>query len=97
MSIDFGEYTLWGPVTDTDELIDSSGIYVVLDSRDYGKVLDVGKSKTVKSRIENHSRRAQWLQHARFFAYAVYWCSETEMENIETYLRHELVPLCGEW
>lgn len=55
MSIDFGGYTLWGPVTDTDELFDSSGVYVVLDSGDYGKVLDVGVSKTVKSRIENHN------------------------------------------
>lgn len=96
MSIDFGEYTLWGPVMDTDELFESSGVYIVLDARDYHTVLDVGVSKTVKSRIENHNRRAQWYQHAIFLAYAVYWCSETEMENIETYLRRELVPLCGE-
>lgn len=97
MSIKLGEYRLRGPVTDTDELFDSSGVYVVLDARDYNRVLDVGMSNSVKSRIENHDRRVQWHQYTSYFAYAVYWCSESsQMLNIEAYLRRELIPLCGE-
>lgn len=97
MSIKFGECGLWGPVTDTDDLFDSSGVYVVLDARDYNRVLDVGMSNSVKSRIENHDRRVQWHQHARYFACVVFWSSESsQILNIEAYLRRELVPLCGE-
>lgn len=57
MSIRIGKYNFEGPNSSPSSLRNISGVYAILGSKG-GKnfVADVGESKEVRERVENHDR-----------------------------------------
>lgn len=84
-----------GPYSDTVYLKHQSGVYLIVDGSNHDKVVDVGSSGDVKSRIENHDRKNLWKKNARTLAYAVRYCIELQRLGIELKLRSELDPPVG--
>lgn len=54
-------YTFEGPYTSTNYLADKSGVYAIIDKKaSSSRLLDVGESSEVKTRIERHDRQREW-------------------------------------
>lgn len=102
MSIPLSGYEFRGLYPSAESLQDSSGVYAVLTQLDDGKfrVLDVGESATVRSRVENHDRAESWLEHVvNGIHYAVYYTHGLQQSGrmeIEQELRAIYNPPCGE-
>ena len=102
MSIEISGYVFSGPYTSSLSLEDRSGVYVVLtptDSTHY-RVLDVGESARVRTRVENHDRRSCWRRHANRGAicYAAYYMPGSQQSGrqaIEKKIRKQYKPPCG--
>ena len=80
MSIRIGGYDFEGPypISETWRLRDASGVYAIL-TRNGSKyrLVDVGESATVKSRVENHDREDCWRREEVSGLYvAVLYCNE---------------------
>jgi hypothetical protein len=59
-------YAFDGPYRETASLKDTAGIYRIVDEfSGRQQMLDVGESRSVKSRVEGHRRRDCWTQHRR--------------------------------
>jgi len=98
MSIKIGNYNFDGPYGSTNSLENKSGVYVILDcnSNDSCKVIDIGESKEVKDRVENHDREGCWTRNvSNTRKYAVKYCSESDRMQIEQELRKQYNPPCG--
>lgn len=103
MSITIGNYDFSGPFKSTSSLEDKGGIYAILtpSTANNYKVLDVGESGNVKSRVENHDRKSCWERNANSggLSYAVYYTpgmTESERQKIEHEIREKSKPTCGE-
>lgn len=102
MSIEIGEYKFEGPYTSTESLRDSPGVYLVLC---YGgekhHPIDVGESKTVKSRVEDHDRKPCWRRNCNStLVVAVLYTphlDEAGRRKIEQEIRNLYDFPCGEW
>ncbi len=84
-----------------DKVEDRAGVYVVLDVRRGGRlrVLDVGESARVRSRLAAHDRKREWLQKANgepqvMILYTPYRKRQGRRQ-IERALRSWYNPLCG--
>jgi hypothetical protein len=102
MTIKFSKYSFDGPFTSVDALEDRSGVYMVLCEMDQGyRVLDVGESKEVKSRVESHDRVSCWEDNCQgTLAYAAHYTPRKQQfgrRAIELRIRleHGRLP-CGE-
>lgn len=93
MTIQILNYQFDGAFPDTTHLRNSSGVYIVLDNS--GKVIDVGESATVKTRLENHDRKECWQQYGNV-KFAVYYTNENARMRIEKEIRNVSNPPCGE-
>ena len=59
-------YTFDGPYSDTDDLKDESGVYVVVCNKSGSyDPLDVGEAAKVKNRIETHTRKKCWSDNCK--------------------------------
>jgi hypothetical protein len=103
MSISLAGYEFAGPYTATSALEERSGVYAILTptTTNRYRVIDVGESATVKSRVENHDRKPCWLRHADSggIRYAVYYTPgqpQASRQLIEQKIRQEYKPPCGE-
>ena len=100
MSITIGKYSFEGPFTDTASLKNQSGVYVVLcqsGQSNHSKVVDVGESGDVRNRVENHDRKDCWRRNCTgTLAFAVYYCDAASRIRIESELRKQYNPPCGE-
>ena len=64
MSISVGDYVFEGPYNSTENLKNNSGVYVIVCKRwEEYYLIDVGESKEVKNRIENHDRVECWKKN----------------------------------
>ena len=95
-------YNFEGPYTSTDSLRDSSGVYAILTrphANESWSVIDIGESAQVKSRIENHDRKACWNRNNRGMVAAavLYTPSWTAAQrcSVEASLRDQYAPACG--
>jgi hypothetical protein len=98
--IQIGEYSFEGPFTSTASLLDSSGIYAILsDNGPNYKVLDIGESATVRTRVETHDRTACWRRSAAGkICVAVLYTPHLQSSGrvaIEHTLRLKFTPPCG--
>lgn len=90
-----------GPYTHTDALLDRSGIYAILtdDPVTTYKVIDVGESGEVKTRIENHDRKPCWTRNnkGRLYVAVLYTpgANQAGRVEIEQQLRSRINPVCG--
>jgi hypothetical protein len=91
-----------GPFTNTASLADNAGVYAILTrgpANESWTVIDVGESGQLKSRIENHDRKACWNRKSRgTVAVAVlYTTSWNSIQRcaLESSLREQFAPACG--
>ena len=101
MSIKIGNYTFEGPYNNTSSLQDKSGVYVILcQGNPNYKVVDIGESATVKSRIEEHDRKDCWKRNcSSTLEVAVLYtpnARQTGRMTIKQELRDRYKPPCGQ-
>lgn len=102
MSIALSGYRFDGVYSSTSSLHNRSGVYAILtptDSTHY-RVLDVGESATVRTRIENHDRKPCWHRYAnrRQLRYAAYYTPRAQQpgrQAVEQRIRRQYHPPCG--
>ena len=98
MSIQINGYSFEGPYSSTYSLEDRSGVYVILCN---SRLIDVGESASVKSRIESHDRRDCWGKNCSgSIRFAVHYTPNLQQlgrMEIEQEIRrsHRGIP-CGE-
>ena len=100
MSITIGNYSFDGPFTNAASLENQSGVYSILGrSKQANKwsVVDIGESAGVRDRVENHDRADCWKRqgHASL-AVAAHYCESNSRLNIESALRTQYNPPCGD-
>lgn len=101
MSIKIGKYKFEGPYSSDDSLDDSSGVYAILcNNSDSYKVIDVGESSEVRTRVKTHDRRNCWERNCFYtIMYAVYYTphkKQSGRKKIEQEIREEYDPPCGD-
>jgi hypothetical protein len=104
MSITIGRSTFEGPyaLTETRRLKDRSGVYVILclTGQNKFRVVDVGESSQVKTRVETHDRKDCWRRNCKGTLYvAVLYTPNSQQpgrSKIEQEIRQEDDPPCGE-
>lgn len=100
MGIKIDKYTFSGPYTSTSRLKDKAGIYAVhcYYKNEY-KLIDIGESARVRTRVENHDRINCWQRHCQGeFAVSVYYTPHwTQMGRMEFQqkIRKKYKPPCG--
>ena len=103
MSINISNYNFDGPYSDTDQLEDKSGVYVILclnlNNNKYA-VIDIGESAEVKTRIESHDRKQCWSNNCNgeILVAVLYTLNQQQHGRmlIEQELREQYNPVCGE-
>lgn len=101
MSFEFGGHTWDGAFTDPARLEARSGVYGVWsrNGNDW-KLLDIGESSDVQTRVRNHDRADQWNQHATGpLYYAATYTAQLHQAarmTIEQALRAAYRPPCGD-
>ena len=102
MSVTVSGYVFSDPVFKTTDLEHRQGIYLIVDCRQDGSMhcLDVGESGDVRTRIEQHDRKACWRRHALgdigvSVSYTPGYTT-AERQKIEGYIRAAMNPPCGE-
>lgn len=101
MSIIIGAYSFDGPYTNTDLLVDKSGIYAILCTSPDDKytVVDIGESATVKSCVDTHDRKDCWTHNCNeTLTVAVFYTPSKQQAGrieIEQELRNQYNPPCG--
>jgi len=93
-------YNFAGPHTTVENLLNRSGVYLIVDQQKTNNVLvDVGESSEVKNRIENHDRKSCWNQNCvgKLTAYVLYTPGVGQLGriSIEKKIRDGFNPLCG--
>lgn len=100
MSITIGNYPFDGPFTNTAALNNHSGVYAILTrpkSGDTYFVIDIGESATVRDRIDGHDRSKQWDKANQGSLHvAAHYCDERTRMAIESTLRWQFKPVCGD-
>ena len=99
MTINIINYTFDGPFSSVNDLKNQSGVYVILGNHGSGnwKVVDVGESSDVKTRVSNHDRADCWKQQGYSnLTVAALYTNEARRMEIESQLRRHFKPPCGE-
>jgi len=102
-----------GPYTNTDHIPDRAGLYMVLSGtqNEQGKwptnlykLLDIGESGELKTRLDNHNRANCWESnktsgHTIVFKYALMptnTYNQSDRLSVECCLQSKKTPPCGE-
>jgi hypothetical protein len=101
LSIVLGGYSFNGPWSSTGPLADRPGVYAIFTKNgDAYRVLDIGESATVKSRVQNHDRSDCWKRNELSGLYcAAYYTPNLQQSGrmlIEQRLRDQYAPTCGQ-
>ena len=101
MSISVGGLNFDGPYSSSDSLRHQAGVYAILDRRtDVDYLIDVGESKNVRNRVDNHDRKPCWQMNCRgSFMVAVFYTpglNEADRVAIEQEIRRQYNLPCGE-
>lgn len=95
-------YKFDGPYTNTKDIREASGIYVILDRRADGQwyILDVGESSGLQSRIINHDRKECWIRNKQGVIGAAILYTPTfsydQRRQLESSIRNNFTCPCGE-
>ncbi|WP_321403877.1 hypothetical protein [Maridesulfovibrio sp.] len=103
MSISIGGFTATGPYTNTEDLQDRSGVYILLTKKNIvnnkWKVVDIGESREIRSRVQDHDREECWgWESEGVLDYAVIYTSGKQKAGrmeVEHELRAQYSPPCG--
>lgn len=97
MAITIGNYTFDGSYSSPIHLSDRSGVYAVLGATMNGKkVVDIGESGWIRTRVQAHDRAQAWARQGLLLSYAALYCDETSRMRIERELRARYRPPCGD-
>ena len=95
-----GNYSFEGPFPRAASLKNQSGAYAVLGRNgqaDKWSIVDIGESAEVRDRVENHDRKDCWeRQGYATLAMAARYCDTSSRVRIESVLRKQYNPPCGE-
>lgn len=94
MTINLGNYTFDGAYSSPSFLDDRSGVYAVLGGG--RKVLDIGESGGIRTRIQSHDRAPAWARQGLPLTFAALYCDEANRMRIERELRAAYNPPCGD-
>ena len=98
MAIQIGKYNFEGPYRTPADIPALSGVYVILgrNGPTNWQVIDVGESRSLWERLNNHDREPQWGRCGYSDrAIAVLYCAEAQRMQIERELRNQFNPVCG--
>lgn len=101
MSISIGEYEFEGPYKSIENLKNNSGVYAIICKvgEEY-YLIDVGESKEVKYRVENHDRAECWQKNCTSeLMVAVLYTPNKQKHGrmeIEQKIRNEYDLPCGD-
>lgn len=98
MSVQIGNYSFEGEFASVDGLQERSGVYVVLgitNANGGRRVIDVGESGGVWSRVQCHDRAPDWPRQGLPLRYAALYCDERGRMAVEQQLRAQFNPPCG--
>ena len=97
MAITIGNYQFDGNYSSPIYLDDKSGVYAVLGATNGGhKVVDIGESGWVRTRVQAHDRSTAWARQGLPLSYAALYCDEASRMRIERELRARFNPPCGD-
>lgn len=91
--------TFNGPFTHVDSMLQRSGVYLIsVIENGFHRVLDIGESGDIHTRVKTHDRQSQWLANSGGGQLHVssYYCDEPTRMSIERQLRDLFNPVCGE-
>jgi hypothetical protein len=94
MGIKIGNYTFDGTYSSPAYLNDRSGVYAVIG--DGRKVIDIGESGAIRTRLASHDRAPAWARQGLPLTYAALYCDEASRMRIERELRTAYNPPCGD-
>ena len=94
-------YEFEGPYPSTSSLRDRSGVYVILcQTGDKLRVIDVGESARLRTRVETHDRKECWEDecrgHIKYAAYYIEHGKKPSRVDVERDIRNLYDPPCGE-
>lgn len=100
MTVKIGDYTFDGPFKSVDHIEDKSGIYAILHFKEEKcYLLDIGESSQIKQEIEEHNKEEWEKNSASEIQYSVYYTpelDESDRKEIETKIRTQFIPSCGD-
>lgn len=100
MALNVGRYQFEGPYSSTTQLLDQSGIYVIVASiNGQYQPVDCGESATVKTRVENHDRQLCWQSQPGALMAAVLYTPGLQSAGrctIEQEIRSQYSFPCGQ-
>ena len=97
MTITIGKHTFDGIYSSPTHLADRSGVYAVLGATMSGqKVVDIGESGWIRTRLQAHDRAQVWARQGLPLSYAALYCDEASRMRIERDLRARYNPPCGD-
>lgn len=99
MTIQIGNYSFDGDFSTADYLQEKSGVYAVLgitDGNGGRKVIDIGESGWVRTRVKCHDRATAWSRQGYPLRYAAFYCDEAARMAVERQLRAQFKPSCGD-
>jgi len=99
MAIKLGKYSFAGPITQSDNIRDKSGVYAILCNVDSEYFLiDVGESSRLRTRIETHDKKDCWIKNCtgQLLIYVHYtpFLKQQSRIHIEHELRELFHPGC---
>lgn len=93
MAIDINGFTFTGPYHIDENFRAVAGVYVLVDLAN--RVIDVGETSDLGSRIAGHERRPCWtLQNAAYVLFHAEAVQEKRL-RLEKFLRLQYTPTCG--
>jgi len=100
MGITIGRYTFEGPYSFSSSLEDKAGVYAILcDAGEEFRVIDVGESAIVRTRVETHDRKDCWTRNCSTSPkYAAHYTPGMQQQGrmrIEQEIRDAYDPPCG--
>ncbi len=101
MSFTIEGYEFLGPISSADEVVDGSGVYVVLDEQPgllmpQYRMLDCGESEHMQQRLKSHERSYCWYLNSQGrVGFAVHFAGERERMDIERGIRGRYNLPCG--
>jgi len=90
-------YTFEGPYSTPEKFQDRSGVYLITCGED-NNAIDVGESKEVRTRVENHDRSDCWFRNCEAPRYSVHYVEygkKPSRMEIEQDIRAEYHFPCG--
>ncbi len=97
---DLGGFSFEGPWIDKSTIPSWTGVYVVMDSIPFARVLSVGQAQDIHQRLSDHDYASRLTQAAQdvpnYWLHRMQGSTEQLRMDVEQRVRQALDPLLGE-